>query len=56
MDQNFEFAVEFSFGFEFFTIVAESAEAARQLLWDNELSVEQKTDCSFIELTSILTA
>lgn len=54
--QTYEFAVEFGFGFEFFMVVAESAEAARSLLWDNELTVEQKETCTSIEMTGALAA
>lgn len=49
--QVFEFAVEFGFGFEYFEVQGPDEKAARDSLWNEVLTCEQRDAVSSIECT-----
>lgn len=49
---TYEFAVEFGFNFKYFEVQAETGKAAREKLWNEVLTDDEKNGVSSIELVS----
>lgn len=49
--QEYEVAVEFGWNFKYYTVQAESGAEAKQKVWDNILTEDEKNGVSSMEIT-----
>lgn len=52
---EYEFAVEFGFGFEYYTVPGLNEKEARNKLWNEVLTEAQRNNVSSIELVEVYT-